>query len=253
VIDISVNADDFGLSRSINRAIVELFEKGLVNSTTIMANMPYFDEAVELAFRNNFNDKVGIHLTLADGVPLTKNILSTDLYKIENQSLKEIRRHLFFITRNERKLIYSEFVAQIERVRKKGIVITHIDTHHHIHEILPVTKIILDLLKNYNIASMRILRNLNQSGSITKKMYRQLINIFIKTHRVNYSDFFGNQLEVLKHLKTNLSYFKEKRIEIMVHPDFNNYGIITDRINNIEYNFEFQNELMTMFKTNHNS
>ena len=44
-----VNADDFGLSHEVNMAIVEAFKKGLINNTTIMVNMPGFEEAVRLA------------------------------------------------------------------------------------------------------------------------------------------------------------------------------------------------------------
>ena len=45
---IYINADDFGLGTSVNKAIVECFNSGIINSTTLMANMPGFDEAIEL-------------------------------------------------------------------------------------------------------------------------------------------------------------------------------------------------------------
>lgn len=38
-----INADDFGLSESVNRAIIESFQKGCVTSATQMVNMPYVD------------------------------------------------------------------------------------------------------------------------------------------------------------------------------------------------------------------
>jgi predicted glycoside hydrolase/deacetylase ChbG (UPF0249 family) len=37
---IIVNADDFGMSAEVNRAIVEAFENNVISSTTLMANMP---------------------------------------------------------------------------------------------------------------------------------------------------------------------------------------------------------------------
>ena len=67
-----INADDFGLNTSVNHAIIESFEKGLINSTTLMANMPGFEEAIELAHKNNIIDKIGIHLCLTEGEPITK-------------------------------------------------------------------------------------------------------------------------------------------------------------------------------------
>ena len=71
---IIVNADDFGASERINNAIVDAFKKGIVTNTTIMPNMSAYDEAVELAKENGFFDKVGIHLNLLAGEPLTLSI-----------------------------------------------------------------------------------------------------------------------------------------------------------------------------------
>ena len=43
-----INADDFGISSSVNRAIVYAFSNNMITNTTLMVNMPYADEAVEL-------------------------------------------------------------------------------------------------------------------------------------------------------------------------------------------------------------
>ena len=40
-----VNADDFGMSAAVNKAILKAFQEKLISSTSIMANMPGFDEA----------------------------------------------------------------------------------------------------------------------------------------------------------------------------------------------------------------
>ena len=47
--DVIVNADDFGMNHNVNLAIDYCFKKNIISSTTIMANMPGFDEAVKLA------------------------------------------------------------------------------------------------------------------------------------------------------------------------------------------------------------
>lgn len=41
-----INADDFGLSKGINKGIIEAYQAGLISSTTIMINMPYAEEAI---------------------------------------------------------------------------------------------------------------------------------------------------------------------------------------------------------------
>jgi len=241
---IIINADDFGLKSSVNKAIVESFYNGSINSTTLMANMTGFDEAVDLAHENNIITKTGIHLTLSEGYPLTPNILNSNLFYDKNKfDLKRYKKNLFFMTKDEKKIIFKEFAGQIEKVRNAGIQITHIDTHHHIDDVWSITQIILTLLKTYNIPSMRILNNLNRSTKFYKSSYRRIINELIILNKANYSDLFGNQPEAISLLRNDRSICEHKKLEIMVHPDYNNEGIIINRIENKEVIFDYPEDL----------
>ncbi|BBE20574.1 cellobiose phosphotransferase system YdjC-like protein [Aquipluma nitroreducens] len=237
--NIIVNADDFGLKSSVNKAIVESFNKNLINSTTIMANMPGFEEAVELAFKHKFNDRLGVHLNLDAGYHLTSHSEITRILDRNNHfKFKDVRMIFFFLSGYEKKLIHQEFVAQIERVIKTGIKITHIDTHHHIHEIFPITKIIFPLLKTYNISSIRILNNINKSTAFYKIGYRRLVNNRIKINNRNLTDYFGNQLDVSSLLQKYPSLCENKKIEVMVHPDYDKNGKLIDWLGGKEHNFD---------------
>src|ERR1035437_859076 len=61
-----VNADDFGLSSSVNEAVIRAHREGILTSASLMVNEPGFDEAVKLA-RENPRLGVGLHLTLLMG------------------------------------------------------------------------------------------------------------------------------------------------------------------------------------------
>ena len=234
-----INADDFGLNTSVNKAIIESFEKGLINSTTIMANMPGFDEAIELAHKYNITNKIGIHLTLTEGQPLTTNILISKLYNEHNSDITKYKRKLFFLVKKEKKIIYDELAAQIIKVRNAGIKTTHIDTHLHTHEVWTITQIIFQLLRDYKIPSMRILNNLNRSTGYYKAGYRNLINKLIKVKGVNNSDYFGNQQQAIWQLEQYPMFFKTKTLEIMVHPDYNDHRVIIDKIKDREVSFKY--------------
>jgi hypothetical protein len=69
-----VNADDFGLSAKTNRVIVEAFENSVISSTTLMTNMPGFEDACEFAHRHRLLGKIGLHLNLTSGYPLSTPI-----------------------------------------------------------------------------------------------------------------------------------------------------------------------------------
>ena len=234
-----INADDFGLNASVNKAIVELLDKGLINSTTLMANMPGFSEAIELAHQHKLTDRIGVHLVLTEGLPLTEEIKSVSFLFNGKDEYRRFRYRLFLFRRKYRKLIYNEFAAQIEKLQKNNIPITHIDTHHHIHEVFTITKIILELKEKYNIPSIRILNNLEKSNKFYKRIYRHFINYYIKSKKANYSDLFGNRSDYIEILNNSSSILRKKSIEVMVHPDYDYRGEIIDKVGLNKFDFSF--------------
>src|SRR6266478_9087095 len=64
-----VNADDLGWTDGVNRGIVEAFHRGIVTSTSLLANGGAFAGAVEAA-RSAPGLGVGLHLNLSDGLPV---------------------------------------------------------------------------------------------------------------------------------------------------------------------------------------
>lgn len=57
-----INADDFGVQQSTNKAVVELFEKGLITSSSLLTVAPYSLDAAKLSKESNL--PVGVHLTI---------------------------------------------------------------------------------------------------------------------------------------------------------------------------------------------
>ena len=45
-----INADDFGISTENNLAVLEAAKFGILNSTSVMVNTPYFDENIFLFY-----------------------------------------------------------------------------------------------------------------------------------------------------------------------------------------------------------
>lgn len=234
-----VNADDFGLKSSVNRAIVEAFDKNYINSTTIMANMPGFEEAVQLAHKHNITHQIGAHLVLTEGLSLTDEIKSLKyLFNKKINSSNQFIKKLFFLNKKEKDLIFREYCTQIEKIKSNGIPISHIDTHHQIHDMWAINQILLELLKTYKIPFMRILNNL-ESTKIHKNIYRNLNNKRLKRLKVNNTDYFGTQLDFLLKIKKYPNLIKNKKVEIVVHPDYNSKGKLIDILHNKEYNFDF--------------
>lgn len=237
--NIIVNADDFGARPSVNRAVVELFHQGIINSATLMANMPGFEEAVELAQKNRLTDKIGVHLVLTEGLPLTEGIKSIPyLFNRKEFSRNVLVKKLFFLSKNTRRLIFDEYSRQIEKVKKGGIKITHLDTHQHMHEMWGVMQILIELAKVHNIPCIRILNNLNITAC-HKYAYRNIMNRNLRSKKLNYTDYFGSRVDFLSALEKDPGLTKRKTVEIMVHPDYTAGGKLIDLFPEAEYDFDF--------------
>ena len=133
-----VNADDFGLTAGVNRAIAEAHQKGLVTSATLMANSAAFLEAVRTAGENP-QLSVGCHVVLVDGCPVMPPSAIPSLLNSKSRdgasfgvSLGRFaaRAQTGRINQDE---IEGEATAQIRKLQAAGVAISHVDTHKHTH------------------------------------------------------------------------------------------------------------------------
>jgi hopanoid biosynthesis associated protein HpnK len=170
-----VNADDLGWTEGVNRGILEAFHKGIVTSTSLLANGEAFADGVELA-RAAPNLGVGVHLNLSDGDPLArredvKSLLDEKGKFAGGPESLLLRRARWGLEMTE---IELEWDAQIRAVRKAGIEPTHLDGHKHVHMLPGLFEIALKLAKRHGIGSIRIsleassLRAAMASGSAQK-------------------------------------------------------------------------------------
>ena len=64
-----ITADDFGLSKGVNKAVEKAWQEGILTCASIMAGGAAFDDAVAIA-RRNPGLQVGLHLSLIQGRPV---------------------------------------------------------------------------------------------------------------------------------------------------------------------------------------
>jgi predicted glycoside hydrolase/deacetylase ChbG (UPF0249 family) len=152
-----INADDFGLTRGINRAILELHQAGAVTSATLMANGPAFDDAVSIALANPTLG-VGCHIVLTDGTPLSHperipTLLGAD-GKNFRPSLIDFLLAVLLGKVNEDE-IAIEALAQIQQLQRSGIDVTHIDTHKHTHILPGVARPLLYACERTGVSAIR--------------------------------------------------------------------------------------------------
>lgn len=151
-----VNADDFGFTSGVNRAIVEAHTHGVVTSSTLMANGKAFAEATDLAQRTP-SLSIGCHVVLIDGEPA----LPPDQIPTLTSSLRFRDGLKQFAARSlagwmSAEEIAAEAAAQIREIQSTGISVSHVDTHKHTH-VFP--QILRPLLKAAADCGVRAVRN----------------------------------------------------------------------------------------------
>jgi chitin disaccharide deacetylase len=225
-----INADDFGATTSVNQAILKCFNAGWISSTTIMANMPSFDEACMEAHRNHLVDRVGLHLVLSEGRPLSEPIKEEPRFCGSTGTFhRRLRgKRLLFLNAQEKKALATEIVAQIQTCRRNGLILTHLDSHHHFHEELAIISLIIPILKQYAIPHVRIMRNIGGFSSLHRGIYAHLYNRALRYFGVARTSHFGSIYNYMEHIKQNPSSIREGSFEIMVHPDLDASGNVID-------------------------
>jgi chitin disaccharide deacetylase len=152
-----INADDFGLTQGVNRAIEELHQAKVLTSATLMATGPAFADAVAVA-RANPTLGVGCHILLTDGVPVSppetiQTLLGPDGKTFRPSFLDFLQALLRGKIREQE--IEREALAQIQKLQRAGINITHIDSHKHTHLFPPVCRALLNVAEQNLIHAIR--------------------------------------------------------------------------------------------------
>ena len=152
-----MNADDFGLTAGVNRAVIELHRAGVLTSTTLMARAAAAGEAIEMA-RATPSLGVGCHIVLVDGEPLSvTDKIPALVDRLTGRFHPTLGAFLprAIMGRIPAREIEAEAAAQIASLQSRGLRLTHIDTHKHTHMFPAVLRPVLRAAKAAGIHAIR--------------------------------------------------------------------------------------------------
>lgn len=217
-----VNADDFGFTVDVNEGIVDAHVRGILTSTTLMANGFAFADAVQRAKATPTLD-VGCHLVLIGGPSLvTKSPLPA--------SISAMMRAVTFGGLEP----YHEFRAQIKKIIAAGIRPTHLDTHKHTHLFPPVLDAVARLSQEFSVPWVRRPFDFPLDGQrvpLPRQALSKSLNVMrrrfhskLARHGCWTTDYFAG-FSLTGHLKIQdlvhlLDQLPEGVTELMVHPGY---------------------------------
>ena len=158
-----VNADDLGLDHSTTVAIIESLGRGICSSATLMATGEAFEEACELVHRHKLQRHVGIHISLTEGLAQSEAVRRENRLCGPDGRLRSSRTDLIWPFTWHQEAMFEEMLAQVRRCRRAGIPITHMDSHHHVHELWDVGRVAIRVAQAEGIAFIRLARNAGAS------------------------------------------------------------------------------------------
>jgi len=152
-----INAEDFGMSESINKGIIEGLKQGFISSASLFMNAKYTEQAVQSIKENNFNN-VGIHLNLTYLKPLSQKEKVKSLVE-SSGSFRYMCSMPFYARYKDVKI---ELETQIKKFYSYGLKPSHLDFHHYFYSSSEVYDAYLELAKKYNLPA----RSMSQQTSL---------------------------------------------------------------------------------------
>lgn len=228
------NADDFGISKGVNAAIVKAHREGILNSASLMINQKYAADAVKLA-KEMPELEIGLHVNLTNEYPAASS-RQIPLLVDGHGKLKNGFVNLFLLSflkpRQLQQQAETEMRAQIAKYLATGLPLQHLDSHRHIHLIPPIFKAMRKLQKEFEVPRIRVMNenifntlkyNKNKSWLLDGALIKYVLLRFLCWWNGYKNDvYFYTLLYTCKIAKEQFNGVKipagYKAVEIMIHP-----------------------------------
>ena len=159
MIPLIINADDFGYSSAVNRAVIQAHTQGVLTSASLMVNESAAAEAIALAHQHP-SLAVGLHLALVlsrAALPHHELPHITDAQGRFTDSSPAAGFQYFFSPAARRE-VRCEMRAQFERFAATGLPFSHVDGHTHLHMHPVIFKELITLCEEFHVRRVRIIK-----------------------------------------------------------------------------------------------
>jgi predicted glycoside hydrolase/deacetylase ChbG (UPF0249 family) len=221
-----VNADDYGFHENANQAIAKCFREGSVTNTTAMITMPAFEAGLALARKEGFADRIGLHVNMSDGTPLTDKIkkcrIFCDAEGHFNGNIRTNRVWRFWLPNSVLGAVADEIRAQMKLFFQLGLTERHYDSHGHVGVYWPILPVALECAKEFGFKTTRMFINMSANPhcaklSLLRRMYINHIDQRILFSGLRKTDYLGNSWDLPRMLA---ALPQDAVVELLVHPQY---------------------------------
>jgi chitin disaccharide deacetylase len=219
-VQIIINADDLGCTRTVNDAIFSLMDEGRLTSATIMANGPDFAYAAN-ELKRFPHCSFGVHLNGSTFAPLTRSEALQPLLDERGH----LSRKLFDArwTPALKQALQAELAAQVDHVRSAGVPISHFDSHEHIHNLPPLFTVFKALQAQFRIRRIRLSKNLYLTPPSPVLLWKKrLFNTALRIVNSSRTTAAFTEFQTFYDLTQQSHTFDATTVELMCHPGTSN-------------------------------
>jgi hopanoid biosynthesis associated protein HpnK len=210
-----VNADDFGLSSSVNEAVIRAHRDGILTTASLMVNEPGFDEAVKLA-QENPRLGVGLHLTLLMGHSALPPAKIPGLVNARGEfSNSPVGVGMsYFFKRSLREQLRAEIHEQFAKFHATGLKLDHVNGHLHLHLHPVIFKILMEDAAVLRITHLRLTRD-----CLARSRRHSSSHLFYKISHAAIFEFLSNRArkvladKKIRHAQITFGLLQDSRVD----------------------------------------
>lgn len=121
-----MNADDYGLTKHVSRAILDGMRDGIITDTSALVTAPGFEESASLALASGLRE-MGLHVLLTMGRPA---LPASEIPSLVKETGFFPAREEFLAKPVSIAEAEAEIEAQISKLERTGLRLNHMDCHH---------------------------------------------------------------------------------------------------------------------------
>jgi predicted glycoside hydrolase/deacetylase ChbG (UPF0249 family) len=221
-----VTADDFGLNPAVNAAVLRSLAQGLVSHASVLVNLPGFEDVCEAARSAQLTCRLGLHLNLTEGKPLTDAIRATSLCW-HGVFRPHDRFHRYKpLSGDTQRAVAGEVLAQIASARGQGIALTHLDSHNDVHTAPAIAAIVASVARSEGIQRVRPARNCGLRQGFVRWVQHRWFNVSLARQGLRQVTHFGTIDDMLWLARKGR--LQPGSAEIMTHPLLDPSDVIVD-------------------------
>lgn len=212
-ITIIVNADDYGITPGVTKAIVELLDSGCIATSTVMM-CALNSEQNQAPFRSEVDStRLGLHLQITGGIPMRSGVTTSFV----DPASGRFRGRESVATASPH-LVLLEWRAQVEAfIGLYGHVPSHFDTHHGTHKSPQLLEPYCSLAAEYGLPVR---------GAGVPEIDDQITELGVRHTSVIEDDWTGGAdraepaRSLLAAVRETAVRFGSRTIEVVTHPGF---------------------------------